>query len=118
MNALLSRAGMLVLPYVEASQSGVACIAMATGTPIVASAIGGLAELIHDHVDGLLVPPANPQALANAIFALMTNEDLRFRLAAAVARCQEDLSWPNIAQTTAGMYVQVLAQPRQETRPC
>jgi glycosyltransferase involved in cell wall biosynthesis len=43
--ALFRRAGMLVLPYVEASQSGVACLAMATGTPIVASAMGGWRSL-------------------------------------------------------------------------
>jgi glycosyltransferase involved in cell wall biosynthesis len=112
---LFRRAGLLAVPYVEASQSGVACIAMATGTPIVASAIGGLAELIHDRIDGLLVPPANPQALANAILALMTNEDLRLRLAAAaVARCQQDLSWPNIARTTAGIYADVLSQQHHQ----
>ena len=110
--ALFRRAGMLALPYVEASQSGVACLAMATGTPIVASAAGGLAELIHDNIDGLLVPPANPQALANAILALMTNEYLRIRLAtAAAARCRQDLSWSKIARTTAGIYAKILAQP-------
>jgi glycosyltransferase involved in cell wall biosynthesis len=114
--ALFHRAGVLVLPYLEASQSGVACLGMAMGTPIVATRIGGMAELIHDNVDGLLVPPADPQALANAIQGLITNDDLRNRLAAAAAqRCRQDLAWQNIARTTAKIYAEVIdLQPAQE----
>jgi glycosyltransferase involved in cell wall biosynthesis len=111
--ALFRRAGVLALPYLEASQSGVACLGMAMGTPIVATKIGGMAELIHDNVDGLLVPPADPQALANAIQRLIAHEDLRNQLAAAAAqRCRQDLAWQNIAQTTAHIYSDVIGLQR------
>lgn len=60
-------ADVLVLPYVSASQSGVARIAVSNGLPVIASRIGGLSEAIEDEVTGLLVPPEDPRALADRI---------------------------------------------------
>ncbi|MEO1186694.1 MAG: glycosyltransferase family 4 protein, partial [Cyanobacteria bacterium J06636_27] len=52
---LFKRSSAVVLPYIEASQSGVAPLAYALGTPVIASEIGGLAEMIYSEQDGLLV---------------------------------------------------------------
>jgi glycosyltransferase involved in cell wall biosynthesis len=102
---LFSRAGMAVLPYVEASQSGVASLAMGLGTPVIASAIGGLEELIMDGVDGILVPPNDPAALALAIMRLMRDENLPQRLSsAALMRSHSDLAWSSIADETVRLY--------------
>ena len=60
-------ADVLVLPYVSASQSGVARIAISNGLPIIASRIGGLSEVIEERATGLLVTPGDPAALADAI---------------------------------------------------
>jgi glycosyltransferase involved in cell wall biosynthesis len=106
---LFSRAGMAVLPYVEASQSGVASLAMGLGTPVIASAIGGLQELIVDGVDGILVPPEDATALALATMSLMRDENLPRRLSSAASmRSQSDLAWSSIADETVRLYKHAL----------
>jgi glycosyltransferase involved in cell wall biosynthesis len=56
--------------------------ALACGTPVVASAVGGLTEVVRDGENGLLVPPGDPSALAAAL-ARLEDPDLRARLGAA-----------------------------------
>ncbi len=103
--ALFQRSAVVVLPYVESSQSGVASIAYATGTPVIASNVGGLAEMVRHEKDGLLVPPRDVRALADAIVRLLSDRDLQRQMqAAALARCQEDLNWSNIAAQTVEVY--------------
>jgi glycosyltransferase involved in cell wall biosynthesis len=60
-------ADVLVMPYVSATQSAVAGIAIANGLPIIASRTGGLNEIVRDGYDGLLVPPGDPKSLAEAL---------------------------------------------------
>jgi glycosyltransferase involved in cell wall biosynthesis len=62
-----------VLPYVSASQSGVARIALSNGLPVIASNTGGLSETIVDQVNGLLAAPGNPGALAGQIVNYFAN---------------------------------------------
>ncbi|EEF63169.1 glycosyltransferase family 4 protein [Pedosphaera parvula] len=50
---------------------------MAVGTPIIASKVGGIVEIVRDGVDGFLVSPDDPQSLADKLYALMSNPDLR-----------------------------------------
>lgn len=57
--------------------------AMACGTPVVASEVGGIPELIEHDTTGLLVPPGDPARLAEAVSALISDETLRARLASA-----------------------------------
>ena len=65
--AIFERVDVLVLPYVSASQSGVARIALSNGLPVIASRTGGLSETVIDQVNGLLFPPGDPEALAGEI---------------------------------------------------
>jgi glycosyltransferase involved in cell wall biosynthesis len=76
---LMHNATIVVLPYTSATQSGVAALAQAFGRPIVASAVGGLREMVIHGKTGLLVPPGNIAALAGAIRSLAKD---RRRLAA------------------------------------
>lgn len=79
MAAVVGAAGALVLPYREASQSGVLPIALALGVPAVATAVGGLGEQLRDEVTGLQVAP-EPRALADALLRML-DPALRARLA-------------------------------------
>jgi glycosyltransferase involved in cell wall biosynthesis len=106
---LFQRSTVTVLPYTEASQSGVAAISYGLGTPVVASRVGGLPEIIRDGEDGLLVPPGNAQALANAVIRLLLDPELQQRMRTAMAqRCQDDLNWSRIAATTMDVYRKTL----------
>ena len=55
--------------------------AMAAGVPVIATASGGIPELIKDGENGLLVPPSNPEKLKDAILKLANSPELRFRMA-------------------------------------
>ncbi len=68
-DALLSRADAFVLPYRRADASGVLWRVAELGRPVVASAVGGLAEDLDHGVTGALVPPEDPEALARALAA-------------------------------------------------
>lgn len=57
--------------------------ALAVGTPVVATAVGGVPEVVRDGENGLLVPAHDPHALANALRAILEDDALRGRLAAA-----------------------------------
>jgi glycosyltransferase involved in cell wall biosynthesis len=59
--------------------------ALAVGTPVIATAVGGVIEIVEDGRNGLLVPPGDPAALAQAIDRFFADPDLRSALAAAAA---------------------------------
>jgi glycosyltransferase involved in cell wall biosynthesis len=71
--AVFARADVLVLPYVSASQSGVARIAFSNGLPIIASKTGGLSDIIEEGVNGLFFEPGNSDDLARQIVAYFKN---------------------------------------------
>ncbi|MBV6623799.1 MAG: glycosyltransferase family 4 protein [Rivularia sp. (in: Bacteria)] len=103
--SLFKRSAAVILPYIEASQSGVASLAYAMGTPVIASEIGGLAEMICSEQDGLLVPPRDADALADAIIRLLSDRKLQQQIqTAALYRCEDDLNWLNIATQTIEIY--------------
>jgi glycosyltransferase involved in cell wall biosynthesis len=64
---LFEQADVLILPYLSATQSGVASIALSNGLPIIAARTGGLAETVIEQVNGLLFAPGNWQELADRI---------------------------------------------------
>ena len=65
---------------------------LAVGTPVLATAVGGVAEVVRDGENGLLVPTGDPAALASAIRRFADDEELRRRLRAAAAPSVEDFS--------------------------
>ena len=77
---IFKQADVLVLPYLSATQSGVARIALSNGVPIIASKTGGLSEAIKENVTGLFFPAGDPDALAAQIVNYFTNNlGLTFR---------------------------------------
>jgi glycosyltransferase involved in cell wall biosynthesis len=83
----------LVLPYLEASQSGVVTQAAAFGLPVVATRVGGLPDSVIDGVTGLLVPPADSEALAGALVRVLTDQVLAEALRSGVLRTQSRFGW-------------------------
>lgn len=104
--AALGDADLLVAPSVVASdgkREGIPVVlmeAMSCGLPVVASRLSGIPELVDDQVSGLLVPPADARALADAIARLHGEPDLRARLgAAARERIEHDFDLTTNART-------------------
>jgi len=85
---------------------GLTCLeAMAHGKPAVASAVGGLLDLVVEGETGLLVPPRDPQALRAALAKLLADRDLRQRLgAAARERARTEFSWERITRELLRAY--------------
>jgi glycosyltransferase involved in cell wall biosynthesis len=102
---LHAEATLVVCPYTDATQSGVILTAFAFGRPVVASAVGGLPEYVHDGRTGLLVPPGDPEALADAIVRVLADSPLRKRLEDGVSGTREGpLGWPQIADQVLESY--------------
>lgn len=78
--AHLSDAAVAVVPSFAEAFGYVVIEAMALGIPVVASAVGGIPEVMRDGVDGFLVPPDDPDALADRLLHLLHDPDLRARL--------------------------------------
>ena len=80
---VLARSDMLVLPSFAEGVPVVLMEAMASGLPVVATRVGGVAELVEDGVSGLLVPPGDAGVLAGAMDRLLADPDLCRRFGAA-----------------------------------
>lgn len=75
-----ARAAICVVPSLYENFPYTCLEAMACGCAVIASAVGGIPEIITNGVDGLLVPPRSPEALSEAILRLLSDPDLRRRL--------------------------------------
>jgi glycosyltransferase involved in cell wall biosynthesis len=107
---LYERAAVVAVPS-HREGFGVACAeAMAHARPVVASAVGGLLDLVVDGETGVLVPPRDVPALRGALERLLADPDLRRRLGeAGRARVQERFSWPAVTDATIAAYEDALA---------
>ncbi|MCU0490129.1 MAG: glycosyltransferase family 4 protein [Chloroflexaceae bacterium] len=82
--------------------------AMASGLPIVSTATVGVVDCLRHDENGLLVPPGDVHALAEALHTMCNNGPLRTRLARqAFTEVQEQYAWPTIARQIAGVYEQL-----------
>ncbi|MDE3136148.1 MAG: glycosyltransferase family 4 protein [Acidobacteriota bacterium] len=81
--ALLAAAAVFVLPSRQEGLGSVLLDAMAAGVPVVAASSGGIPEIVRDGVTGLLFPPGNSPALAEAVIRLLKDPPLATRLASA-----------------------------------
>ncbi len=80
---LFAQAAVVVLPYIEASTSGVVPVAYSFCKPVIATQVGGLPEMVEDGVTGYLVPPRDADALAAAIIDIMQDNDKREQMGEA-----------------------------------
>ena len=107
---LYERAAVVAVPS-HREGFGVACAeAMAHARPVVASAVGGLLDLVVDGETGVLVPPRDVPALREALERLLADAALRRRLGeAGRARVQERFAWPAVTDATIAAYEDALA---------
>jgi glycosyltransferase involved in cell wall biosynthesis len=106
---LIERAAVVVAPSRREGFGVTVAEAMAHGRPVVASAVGGLLDLVADGETGLLVPPQDPPALRAALERLLGDAELRARLgAAARERARERFAWPVVTDRTLAAYEQAL----------
>lgn len=85
-------ADVVVLPYLSATQSGITQIAYNFNKPVIVTDVGGLAEVVVDGVSGLVVPPNNAAALAEAIVRFY-EERLEEKLSAGAREEKKKYSW-------------------------
>ncbi len=111
---LFQQSSVVVLPYIEASQSGVVPLAYTARKPVVATTVGGLPEIVEDGKTGFLVPPRDADALAQAVIRLLHDADLRRQFGLAGERKMLTESSPDaVARKTLVVYQQAIERARQ-----
>jgi glycosyltransferase involved in cell wall biosynthesis len=93
--SLLDQVRLVLLPYKDATQSGVGLLAVARGIPCVVSRAGGLPELVRDSSPHLVVPPDNPARLADAIVEHIDHDDALRRT--IYDHSEATFAWPVVA---------------------
>jgi glycosyltransferase involved in cell wall biosynthesis len=106
---LFQRASVVVLPYIEGTQSGVLATSLALGKPTIATRVGCFEETLADGKNGILVDPGDDKALSKAIIELLANDDLRKDIGKRAKEYSDAyLQWAPIAKVTLESYQKVL----------
>jgi D-inositol-3-phosphate glycosyltransferase len=103
-----SAAEMVIMPSHYESFGMVALEAMAMGTPVIASEVGGLAFLVQDGVNGFHVPSRDPEALAERIFTLLNDEECRRTLGRQAHRHAQKYDWSIIVNRMLKVYANLV----------
>ena len=102
-------ADVCAVPSLTESFGLVALEAMACGTPVVGTRVGGLQTLIEHGESGLLVPAGDYQALAESIATVLTDHRLRMHLAHGARDRAEHFSWRSVGDRVEALYAEILA---------
>jgi phosphatidylinositol alpha-mannosyltransferase len=115
--AELARADVVCAPSLGGESFGMVLTeAFAAATPVVASDIPGYRDVVRDGLDGLLVPPGDALALAEALRRLALDEPLRARMAASARERAERYAWPSVAAEVIDCYERARAVGSPVTR--
>ncbi len=109
-------ASVFVLPSIEEGLALVILEAMASGLPVVVTPNTGAEDIITDGREGLLVPPGDPDALAQALLSLYEDDDRRIAMGEAAVGTASAWSWDAYGDRVAAVYADVLAH-RPALRP-
>jgi glycosyltransferase involved in cell wall biosynthesis len=86
---------------------------MAAGLPVVATCVGGLPDVVVEGETGLLVPPREPEALAEALARLLEDPDLRDRMGRAGQVRAEEFSDQVMFERLEALYSEILTRPNR-----
>jgi len=112
---LFQRSSVVVLPYIQASQSGVVATAYGFKKPVVVTDVGSIPEIVDDYKTGFVVPPCDSQALAMAVVRLLKNEKLRKEMGEnAYKKLKEDFSWERIVVKTMEVYKKAIEDAKKK----
>ena len=103
-----SAAEVVVMPSHYESFGMVALEAMACGTPVIASDIGGLGFLVQDGETGYTIPDGEPDTMCEKLSLLLGNAQLRERMGRRAAEVAQSYAWENIAKQIVGIYQELL----------
>lgn len=118
-NDFLARASVSVLPSLSEGLSNSILESMAAGVPVVATRVGGTPEIVEHRHTGLLVPPRDVEALADALLAVLGDPFLAKRLGErAKAQVALRFSFQRMYEETAALYRSVLARKCGDASPC
>jgi D-inositol-3-phosphate glycosyltransferase len=106
-----SAADVCVVPSYYESFCLVALEAMACGTPVVASRVGGLSVTVRDGETGYLVSHQAPQPFAERVATLLADEDLRHSFGKTASEAASGFGWGNVAEAIEAIYHRLLASP-------
>lgn len=107
--SFFQRASVVVLPYIEGTQTGIIPIAYAFKKPVVVTDVGSIPEVVENGKTGFIVPSKDSNALAEAIIKLLKDDKLRNEMGEnAQRKMKEELSWDKIAEKTIEVYKSVL----------
>jgi len=113
--ASIQEAECVMLPYLNATQSGVLAAAFAGRRYVIASRIGGIPDIVSNGENGLLVPAGDATALAEAVKSISRDPPLRARLrAGAIATAQGRLNWDVICDN---LFAEFMAAPAYRHQP-
>ena len=82
--------------------------AMAASKPIVASAINGYTSVMTDGVQGIMIPPKDKEALAEALIQMLNDEPLRHQMGKNGERKAKECDWPNVARKINDYYISLI----------
>ncbi len=89
--------------------------ALACGTPVIATAVGGIPEQVHDGTTGFLVPPRDSRAMAKAMMALLSDDTLYRRCAQSAAEdARKRFDVAGMVDDYLDWYQEILEKPRQQ----
>jgi len=116
MPQMMAAADIAVLPSLMEATSIAGLEAMASGKPLIGTDVGGIPEILADGKTGLLVPPADPAALAEAAIDLILDAEKCSRLGvAARERVMAEFSWDVAAEPTLDVYKRLLSRQAMES---